>query len=197
MMAAAANSGGNKRSRWTLVLIFALFLFPFVGAWVMNFFADFTPEATTNHGTLVQPVKPVHATGLADAQGAALDTEYFQGKWTLVYPLAGECGDVCHQVLYMLRQVRLAQGKNIDRVQRLFLLETASIPGWVAGVEQHYPGLTIAHPVDAGLNTGFPASERIYLVDPMGNLMMEYAVDADARGMVKDLERLLRISYVG
>ncbi len=197
MMVATANSSGDKRSRLTLVLIFALFLLPFLGAWVMNFFGDFAPEATTNHGALVQPVLPIHATGLIDVQDKVLDSEYFQGKWTLVYPLAGDCDDVCHQVLYVLRQVRLAQGKNIDRVQRLFLLQTASTPDWVAEVRQHYPGLTVVRPAGAEVASEFPAPGRIYLVDPLGNLMMEYAVDVDARGMVKDLERLLRISYVG
>lgn len=186
-----------KRTRLTLVLIFALFALPFVLAWVLNFFSDFTPGSTVNHGTLIQPVRPVSAQGLVDAQGAPLDAGYFKGEWVMLYRQAGDCGDACHQALYVLRQVRLAQGKNIDRVKRLLLLDGMAMPAWAGELAQHYPGLDIARATTPESSAAFPAAGRIYLVDPLGNLMMEYALDADPRGMIKDLERLLRISYVG
>lgn len=188
---------GVKRGRLTLILIFAFFALPMGAAWLMNFGGDWAPGASTNHGTLVQPVRPVDATGLVDPTGNALDPDLFRGEWTLVYRLTGDCEATCRQVLYVLRQVRLAQGKNIDRVHRLLLLDTTQTPQWVGEVQEHYPGLLIAQPVNAGGADRFPAAGRIYLVDPLGNQMMEYAPDADPRGMIKDLERLLRISYVG
>lgn len=188
---------GVKRTRLTLVLIFAFFALPLAVAWMLNFTGGFTPGATTNHGTLVQPVRPVSAAGLFDAGGAALNAGYFKGKWTLLYRNTGVCGDACHQVLYVVRQVRLAQGKNIERVQRLLLLDGAAMPVWVGEVAGHYPGLTVARAAAAQDAQVFGPAERIYLVDPLGNLMMEYALDADPRGMIKDIERLLRISYVG
>src|SRR5439155_993336 len=47
----------------------------------------------------------------------------------------------------------------------------------------------------------FPAargpSDHIYLLDPLGNLMLRFPGDPDAQGMVKDLTRLLRASRVG
>ena len=126
-----------------------------------------------------------------------LAADYFKGEWVLLFRHAGDCGDACHQALYVLRQVRLAQGKNIDRVKRLLLLEGAAMPAWAGEVAQHYPGLDIARAAGPEASAAIPAAGRIYLVDPLGNLMMEYAPDADPRGMIKDLERLLRISYVG
>lgn len=188
---------GVKRTRVTLILIFALFMLPFVLAWVLNFVGDFAPGETVNRGTLIQPVRPVTTDGLIDPQGNALSPDYFKGEWVLLFRHAGDCGDACHQTLYVLRQVRLAQGKNIDRVKRLLLLEGAAMPAWTAETAQHYPGMDIVRastPASAAL---FPPAGRLYLVDPLGNLMMEYALDADPRGIIKDLERLLRISYVG
>ena len=191
------DSRNPKRARITLLLVFALFAAPLLIAWVLNFTGDFRPAATTNHGTLVQPARPVVAEGLVDARGAPVDPMLFNEHWTLVYRLAGPCETACQEALYVLRQVRLAQGKNIDRVQRLVLLDAAPTADWVAEIEAHYPGLAIARPASDLGDAGFPVPGRIYLVDPLGNLMMEYAADAEPRGMIKDLERLLRISYVG
>jgi hypothetical protein len=188
---------GVNRSRLTLVLIVAFFALPMAVAWLMNFGADWSPGVTANHGTLVTPVVPVDTTGLVEPAGGALDPNLFRGEWTLVYRLSGDCDETCRQVLYVMRQVRLAQGKNIDRVRRLLLLEGTQTPTWVDEVQAHYPGLLVAHPAGSGGVMRFPAAGRIYLVDPLGNLMMEYAPDADPRGMIKDMERLLRISYVG
>ena len=39
-------------------------------------------------------------------------------------------------------------------------------------------------------------SERIYLIDPLGNLMMSYAADARPKGMLEDMKRLLRLLIV-
>lgn len=188
---------GVNRGRLTLLLIFGFFALPMTAAWLMNFGGDWIPEATTNHGRLVQPVQPVDTAGLVDPAGAALDPDLFRGEWTLVYRLDGECDASCRQVLYVLRQVRLAQGKNIDRVRRLLVLGGAQSPSWTGEILEHYPGLLVAHPANAGGAERFPIAGRIYLVDPLGNMMMEYLPDADPRGMIKDLERLLRISYVG
>jgi hypothetical protein len=37
----------------------------------------------------------------------------------------------------------------------------------------------------------------VYLIDPLGNLMMSYAADARPKGMLEDLKKLLRLSHVG
>jgi hypothetical protein len=45
--------------------------------------------------------------------------------------------------------------------------------------------------------TALDAPGRVYLIDPIGNLVLSYAPDADPSGMRKDLARLLRLSQVG
>jgi cytochrome oxidase Cu insertion factor (SCO1/SenC/PrrC family) len=180
-----------------LVLILAFFALPLVVAWVLNFNGDFVPGATTNNGMLVQPVRPVTAVDLFDARGGAVDAKYFIGKWTMLYRHSGACDDVCQKTLYTVRQVRLTQGKNIDRIQRLLLLEGASMPAWVATAAEQFPGMDIALATNGAAADAFGVAGRIYLIDPLGNLMMEYALDAEPRGMTKDLQRLLLISYVG
>ncbi len=185
------------RSRVTLLLIVAFFAVPAALAWILNFGGDYVPQATANNGTLVQPVQPVVADLYVDAAGAALATDFFLGEWVMVYHLTGPCTEVCQQTLYKMRQVRLTQGKNIDRIKRLLVVDDAAKPAWISEVQTHYPGLVLVRPTQPKGAQQFVAGDHIYLVDPLGNLMMDYAPAVKPRGMIKDLERLLRISYIG
>lgn len=187
------------RGRLVLVLVFAFFALPLAVAWVMNFTGDWAPTASANHGSLIEPVRPVELQGLVGLEGAAFDSSVLAHDWTLVYLHRGACDEACYNTLYKLRQVRLAQGKNIDRVQRLLLLAEPGMPAWVQEAQGHYPGMYIAGPAqaDAAALAPFPGAGRVYLIDPLGQLMMEYSPQAEPKGMIEDLERLLRISYVG
>jgi len=49
----------------------------------------------------------------------------------------------------------------------------------------------------ADASGGDPNAQRVYLIDPLGNLMMSYAPDAKPKGMLEDMKRLLRLSQIG
>jgi cytochrome oxidase Cu insertion factor (SCO1/SenC/PrrC family) len=105
-----------------------------------------------------------------------------------------------------MRQVRLAQGENMRRVQRLFLV-TDSAAADLRKLLADYPDMAVAFAPVAQTNalsplfsiegTPMKGSNRVYLVDPLGNLMMYYRPDSDPQGMIRDLERLLKYSQVG
>ena len=38
---------------------------------------------------------------------------------------------------------------------------------------------------------------RIYIVDPLGNLMMSYAPNAPQKALLEDLRKLLKLSHIG
>jgi hypothetical protein len=140
------------------------------------------PGTMSNYGELLTP-RPVSAPGL----------EPLRGKWVLVMFDAAACDFYCERKLYFMRQVRRAQGKDMDRVERLWVLSDRGKPRAV---------LLVAH---EGVRTlTFPAKEfpgnpadHIYLVDPLGNLMMRYPRDPDPTKMIKDLQRLLKYSRAG
>ena len=49
-------------------------------------------------------------------------------------------------------------------------------------------------------STPSPATQRadtVYVVDPLGNLMMSYDARQDPRGLLEDLKKLLRLSHIG
>ena len=41
------------------------------------------------------------------------------------------------------------------------------------------------------------AGHRVYVLDPAGRIILRYAPDADPRGILKDMERLLRYAWAG
>jgi cytochrome oxidase Cu insertion factor (SCO1/SenC/PrrC family) len=203
------SSRSRNRSRASLLLVVVLFLTPVLLAWLLFYvFPDWMPSTTTNHGVLVDPVQPLPAFRLGTLAGEEIDQTWLRGKWTFINIAKGDCGQVCVQQLYKIRQIRLTQGKNIDRLQRLMLWQATGVTdGQRADLQQHFPGQTIL-PVRADEirelldvfrldgDSAFD-SRRIYLIDPLGNLMMYYEPEAEPRGIVKDLERLLKYSGLG
>lgn len=209
MTSEAPGVSVRRRNRASLLLIFALFAAPVVTAWLLFFvFPDWVPTSSSNHGTLVEPVRLLPPFHLPALSADAVESEVLQGKWTFVYIHRGACGNACIQQLYRMRQLRLTQGKNIDRLQRLMLWDAGGVEKAQRDeLQQHFPGqvtailsgdtatpLLAAFDVDAQppLTSG-----RLYLVDPLGNLMMMYGADNEPRGIIKDLERLLKYSGLG
>jgi hypothetical protein len=109
---------------------------------------------------------------------------------------ASVCGASCERKLYIVRQVRRAQGKDAERIERLWLLTDGGTPRpeLLAALDGSRIG-----PADAGLRSAFPgdALASIYLVDPLGNLMMRFPAEPDPSRMIKDLARLLKYSSFG
>ena len=134
---------------------------------------------TSNYGELISPPRPV----------AGMDA--LRGKWVLVAFDAAACDAYCERKLYFMRQVRRAQGKEMERVERLWVLTDAGKPRTelLAAIEgTRIQGLT---PFDG------QAREHIYLVDPLGNLMMRFPRDPDPSRVIKDLQRLMKYSRFG
>jgi hypothetical protein len=140
-----------------------------------------TSGTTSNYGELLPP-RPVSAPGL----------EPLRGKWVFVMFDAAACDPDCEKKLYFMRQVRRAQGKDMDRVERLWVLTDAAKPRpeLMAAIE----GTRIAK--REGVADAFSGNtvDPIYLVDPFGNLMMRFPRDPDPSKMIKDLQRLLKYS---
>ncbi|MDT8388752.1 MAG: hypothetical protein RQ736_14715 [Thiogranum sp.] len=203
------NVASVARTRLSLILLFSVFAAPVFLAWMVFYvFPDWRPSGASNHGELVEPLRPLPAFQLGTLSGEAIDETFLRGKWTLVYLHGGSCAKPCIQQLYQIRQARLAQGKNIDRLQRLmFWIPQNADASDMKELASHFPGVVIvplANAQPAELVAPFAldaqsavAAERVYLVDPLGNLMMYYEADADPHGMVEDLEKLLKWSGLG
>lgn len=193
----------RRKSRLILVLLAVMFAGPLLAAtWLYANPDVFTPGGMTNEGELITPTRAVDFPVLAEAAGGAFGIAELRGKWTLVHVAGDACDEACQTALVNTRQIRLALGHNIDRVQRVYLFggsETVVDPDQMRG---EHPDLHLVtgdeDQLEAARNElGPDARGSIYLLDPLGHLVLRYAPDFEARGMLKDVRKLLRISQVG
>lgn len=194
---------GPERRRLTLAVVVVLCLLPLAGAWLLTTqFPGWRPFGSASHGTLVQPPRSLTPEGLVGPDGEALGAGYFHHKWTLMLVTEMPCTQPCRDALYGTRQARRALGQDMNRVQRLWVISGESWPSGFGDVRAQHPELGVAR-ASADWVRALPAASgsftpsRIYLIDPEARLMMAYAGDAAAKGILEDLRRLLRASRIG
>jgi hypothetical protein len=196
-----------------------LFLLPLALAFYAYYATGWRPAAHTNHGTLITPARPLPNVSLpqltlertassSDGPGTAGAPRaptpapaLFRRRWSLVYVGDGACDAACRDTLYVMRQTRLSLNTDMTRVEQVFLASGDCCDREFLARE--HTGLTV---VDASGGQGerllreFPARERehtLFIVDPLGNLMMSYDARTDPRGLRDDLKKLLRLSQIG
>jgi cytochrome oxidase Cu insertion factor (SCO1/SenC/PrrC family) len=195
----------TRRSGWLLVAVVALFLSSFLAA-VVLVQSGWRPSATRNYGELVTPPRPLADVALTGRDGEPVDLDDLRGKWSWVYFGPGACPPPCRDNLYKMRQVTAAQGTEAHRVQQLYIVTDGRPVD--AALLADYPATRVLHGRPAAiralagqfeLDQGGPLDglHRLYLVDPLGNLMMSYPADADPSRINKDLKLLLRASQIG
>lgn len=181
-----------RGGRRTLLLVALVALAPVVLSTLVYVF--FPRPATSNYGTLLE-VGPAPETTGTTVQGGAFRLSDLRGKWLLVMVSGGGCDPRCRGELYATRQARTIQGREQDRIARVWLItDTSSPPPEVLAA---HPGLVAAR-VDGALIARWPAGARaIYVVDPHGNLVLQYPEEPDIKRLAKDLKRLLTASSIG
>jgi hypothetical protein len=199
-----SGSPGALRARnlRTLALLAALFLVPLLAAFCTYYGSSWRPARTLNHGVLISPPRPLPQGDLPrllppDAPPQGL----WRTQWSLVYLGDGACDAACQQALFVMASARAALNAEVGRVRMVFLATQdccASAP-----LAHDYPALRLydaSTPAAAALLATFPASERahtLFVVDPLGNLMMGYDARQNSRGLLEDLQKLLRLSHIG
>jgi cytochrome oxidase Cu insertion factor (SCO1/SenC/PrrC family) len=171
--------------RAKLALLGAVCAAPFILGTAAYVF-DWAPDRRANYGELVTP-RPL--------SGAPLDA--LRGKWVLISFDAATCDAYCERKLYLMRQVRAAQGKDAGRVERVWALTDTARPR--AELLGAIEGTHVVPLKGASALQGFPgdATDHIYVIDPLGNLMMRFPREPDPSKMLKDVQRLLRLSQIG
>lgn len=190
------NKPPRKSGRLQLLLMAAVFFGPLlVAAWLYYGDGSMQPEGRSNHGVLLDPIVSLGE----ELPGSTID-EHYGDAWVLLYMNANVCDEPCREALYTCRQARLMLGREMDRVQRVFLHGNTA-PDTVFLAEEH-PGLVALE--DSGLvrllTDKRPADTPAggyFLIDPLGNLVMYFRPDLDPAEMVDDIKRLLRLSRIG
>jgi hypothetical protein len=204
-----AHDTDAKRSpgRRALVYVALVFAVPMALALVLHV-SGWRPEGRSlQHGELVQPARPLPDVVLHTAAGPARKLSDWRHRWLMVYAARLPCEAACESTLDLMRRVWLAQGREAQRVDLMFVV-LAGTPAQSRELATTHPGLTVVGGTGESIQTlaralvsrdgtALEAPPRIYLVDPLGNLVLSYPPNADPSGIRKDLARLLRLSQVG
>jgi hypothetical protein len=179
-----------------MLAIAALCLAPFAAALIAYYW--WQPQGAMNYGELI-PARPLIDPPLRHLDQRAFKLSELKGKWVLLQLDEAECEAACQAKLYNMRQVRLAQGREMERIERVWLiLDDAPLETLLM---REYDGTRMLRAAGSPLIAAFPPSggarDHIYLIDPLGNLMLRFPRDADPRRMHKDLLRLLKVSRIG
>jgi hypothetical protein len=196
----------KTKSRLTLLLVFVLFFAPLTVAFLLYYGGAWRPADSTEHGDLIHPARSLPEIELHDADGKELAARFLRERWSLVYIGDGQCDTRCRAAFADIRRTRELLGRDSTRVQSVFLASGQCCA--LAVLKSIDPTITVAR-VDtrdaSPLLAQFPeygatpvlTAGRIYIIDPLGNLMMSYAADTSSVGMYNDLKKLLKLSHIG
>jgi hypothetical protein len=194
----------TKRGRIQMILLFLVCAAPVIVSY-FTFYVIKPTGGNTKIGELVYPV-----------QSAPIDSidASLQGKWTmLIARPSAECKvgkDECVNLLYLMRQVRIAMGRESQRVQLVWLVtDQGDIDPEIAkAYDQEVAGFTFVRmPKDATKKNEVEKwleldgkKSAIHLLDPRADRMMRFDTDKevpDFKRVSKDLGKLLKWNATG
>lgn len=199
----------RARNLRTLAALAALFFVPLLASFWLYYGTSWRPAGHVNHGDLISPARPLPDVTLPRVPLSAADTKersaaypaLFRGKWTLVYVGDGSCDPSCRQSLYVMRQTRLALGTEMTRLAEVFLVSgSCCAKDYLVREQAGLAVLDASGDEGARLLREFPmaaGSNSLFVVDPLGNLMMRYDVRRNPGGLLIDLKKLLGLSQIG
>ncbi len=169
---------------------------PVAAAYWVFYFSP--PSAHTNYGDLLE-IKPLPQEPLTLIDGTPFNMSKLQGKWLLMMADSGHCDDYCRYKLFSLHQLRLGQGKNSERIERVWLVTDNVAPA--PELLKEYPGTFVVKASNSNLLRTMPSQplpvDNLFIIDPLGNWVLRYPHGADSAKIIKDLARLLAASRVG
>lgn len=187
----------STRMLWLVVLVCAA---PVLASYFMYYVVR--PEGRTNYGELIAPPRDLPASAalaVTNLQGQPVSLQQqVKGNWLLLTVDSAACAESCKQKLYWMRQLKTAQGKEKERVDRvLFITDSAPLE---TVTMREYEGTVFLRAGRDDLARWLPTGEgaqledHIFVMDPFGNVMMRYPKNADANKIKRDISKLLRAS---
>ncbi len=190
----------QNNGRWKLFAVLAVCAAPMFFSYLTYYVIK--PEGRTNYGVLLDPrAYPMPALGLTALDGKALTLDAYKGKWIMLQVDEAECREPCQKKLYDMRQLRTATGKDRERIERVWLIIDDKPLDTI--VMREYDGTHMLRAKMDTLKTWLPVepgatlADHIYMIDPLGNLMMRFPKNADANKIKKDIAKLLKASSIG
>lgn len=188
------------KGRWKLLAVLAVCAAPLIFSYLTYYVIK--PTGRTNYGDLLDPRQyPIPALNSTALDGKPEGLDAYKGKWLMVQAAPGDCAQACKDQLVAMRQLRLMQGKAMDRIERVWLITDATPLDTV--LMRVVDGTRFLRADAAAVAKWLPVeqggklADHIYVIDPLGNLMMRFPKNADPNKVKKDLSKLLKASAIG
>ena len=195
-----AQHGTTRKNKIILLLVIAACAAPLIFSYVTYYLIK--PETRTNYGALLDPrTYPIPQLALQTIDGQPANLNQFKGKWIFLQVDSANCDKACKEKLFFMRQIRLTQGKEMDRIERVWLITDKAPLETV--LMREYDGTHLLRAQSAELRAWLPAEtdtkieDHLYMIDPLGNLMMRFPKAGDPNKIKKDILKLLRASRIG
>ncbi len=193
------TDASTRTSRIKFLALVTLFVAPVLVATGWYMMSDIVRPTTDSHGTLMDPAQPLDDFRARTLGEGDYDLGELRGNWTLVHIVDGQCGQECRERIHYTRQIRDALGHDRIRVRRLVVVPEEVGAIQLASLLPEHPDLLLVHS-ERELVAQFPRDREVatvFLVDPLGNLMMQFDEDVEPAGILGDLKQLLRVSRIG
>jgi hypothetical protein len=188
---AAPSHATRQRVRRQIIMVALVAIAPIVASYLAYY--AWPRDTKVNYGSLLATPAPVLTGRTLDGQAFRLAD--LRGRWVLLTASGGTCDAACEASLYAGRQARTIQNAERERVVRVWLITDRTAPA-KALLEEH-PDLVAAHASASEVGALPGAGHALYLIDPLGNLVLSWPPDPDIKRMARDITRLLRASSIG
>lgn len=199
--------GEIRRGRIKMIWLLLFCASPVIASYLAYYV--FQPVGgVTNYGTLITPVQPIplDLNVVDEAQSIHHLATLFDKKWLLVsIDNAATCSSACVKKLFLMRQLRIAQGPQRARIVPVWLMtdEAKIDPMIVHAYGGAYAATRFLRAPTETLLRWLPTEKNksprdyIYLIDPLGYLMMRFPADPDVKKMRQDISKLLKWNVIG
>lgn len=194
----------QKKNRLLILIIFGMTIIPFLIAWGFRENPELL-KGRTNKGQLITPIVTTERSDFTGFDQFTRDNmAELPGHWLMMTVIpAGECKQVCLDAIYKTKQIQLMLNKELTRTRRVVLVlkdvaaETAA-PWWRDDTRllRVKPSVGIVSKLTE-IRQGNVPEGMLFIMDPLGNLMMQYEPGFDPYEVKNDLMHLLRISQIG
>jgi cytochrome oxidase Cu insertion factor (SCO1/SenC/PrrC family) len=194
------NNETVKKNPYTLWFVVLAFVAPAVLAYVMYFFGDI--RSFSNHGEILDPVVDIAALQLKDDKNEVIPRKTITYKWRMISFVGASCDEACNARLYDSRQIHKALGKDQHRVLRMIVhLEPTTVELQQLIEREHPDAINVNGDAQAimgalGKSAGLK-DNVIYIMDPIGNVMMRFTLQQSKKDILTDLRKLLKVSQIG
>ena len=193
-----------QKNHRTIIILALMTIIPFSFAWYLTTDPEFKP-ASTNNGKLIIPVVTTKRSDLQGVDDFSINNiEQLKGHWVMLNIIPTDnCNKLCVDAIHATKQLRLMLNKDLTRTRRaVIVMQGQQEPGFQPWWDEDdrlikvKPPPALAIKIKQQLGDDI-AEGRLLLMDPLGNIMMQYPAGFDPYAVKSDLKKLLRISQIG